>query len=132
MDTSFFSWGRGNRASASAGLEMVPGYDFKYGPDYTYIDIPLAGFYDEKKEKLVDKGLRNQYLKVMPACQLNVKGGFKVLVEPCTELARYGTMQPGYYLHQGSGEVSPDFYIHLRKDVDLADVPYAVRLYLRG
>ncbi len=132
MDTSFLNWARGNRLGSYAGLVMVEGYDFKYGPDYTYIDIPLLGFFDSKEEKVVTKGLRNQYLRAIPACSLDVKGSLKVQVEPSIEMAEYGTTQPGYYVHPGSGLIEPGFYIQLRKDIDLADVPYAVRLYLRG
>ncbi len=132
MDTSFMNWARGSRLQVYAGLTMAEGREFRYGPDYSYIDIPCVGFYDEKEEKLVAKGLRNQYLRLVPACTLNVRGSLKVQVEPCPELARFGMVQPGYYVHPGSGLLTPELYIQLRRDLDLEEVPYAVRLYLRG
>lgn len=132
MDTSYFNWARGNRVTNYAGLVMAPGTEYKYGPDYTYMDVPAVGFYDEKEEKLTDKGLRNQYLKIVPACTLDVKGTFKVLVEPCLGAAAYGMMQAGYLIHSGSGVTVPDFYILLRKDLDIKELSYAVRLYLVG
>lgn len=132
MESSFLNWARGNRLSMYAGLKMEEGHEFKYASDYTYLEIPAVGFYDDKEEQVVDKGMRNQHLLVIPACTLNMKGMLKVLVEPCPELAAYGSVQAGYYIHPGSGEKVPSFYINLHKNCDISNIPYAVRLYLRG
>jgi len=131
METSFYNWARGNRLSQYAGLKMYDGHEFRYAPDYTYIEIPLLGFMDQK-EGLQEKGLRNQHLQVIPACTIDVKGSLKVEVEPCPQLAEFGSVQAGYYIHPGSGEVTPSYYITFRKDCDFDNIPYAVRLYLRG
>jgi hypothetical protein len=135
MDGSFFNWIRGNRINQYAGLVMDQDVNYKVGGrDSMYLDVPIGALYDGKDDVYVAKGLRNQYLKVIPACTMDVKGSFAVLVEPNPLLAEYGMIQPGYYLHPGSGMLRPSFYISLRKDLDLKDIKdlYAIRLYLRG
>jgi hypothetical protein len=133
MQTSFYNWARGNRLSQYAGLKMYDGHEFKYAPDYTYIEIPVSYLRDNKEGlQYVKKGLRNQHLQVVAACSLDVRGSLKVEVEPCPQLSEYGSVQAGYYIHPGSGEVSPSFYVTFRKDCDISEIPYAVRLYLRG
>lgn len=131
MDTSFLNVGRGSRLSIYMGLVMAEGHAFKYGPDYTYVEIPLMGYCQEDGD-LKDKVLRNQYVKAVPACSLHVKGNYKVQVEPNPVLAAYGMIQPGYYVHPGQTVTVPSFYFHARRDTALADVSYAVRLYLRA
>lgn len=131
MDTSFLNLVRGNRLTSYMGLQMLHGHAYKYAPDYTYLEIPVLGF-QNKDGEVEDKALRNQYVRVVPACLLDVKGLYKVQVEPNPALAEFGLFQPTYYLHPGSGGVSPGFYFHARKDTDTRDLPFAVRLYLRG
>lgn len=136
METSFLNLARGNRLTAYLGLQMAAGYSYKYAPDYTYIEIPLMEFWNPSEEKVQeDKALRNQYVRVIPACSLTVRGShYKIEVEPNPALAEFGLIQPGYYLHTagGGGELSvPGFYMQVRRDVHVKDVDYAVRLYMR-
>lgn len=131
MESSFLNLARGNRLSSYMGLQMAEGKSYRYAPDYTYIEIPVSILYNPTDEKEVEKGLRNQHLFVTPACFVNIRGGYKVLVEPNPKLAAYGATQGMYYISSGAGEQVPGFYITLRKDLDISDVNYAVRLYLQ-
>lgn len=131
MDGSFLNVCRGNRLSGYMGLTMQEPHAFTYGKDYTYVEIPILGFWHPSEEKLTDKVLRNQYVRILPACQLNVKGNFKVEVEPNPALAEYGLMQPSYYLHPESGVQQPGIFFQARKDLDAKDLSFAIRLYLR-
>lgn len=132
MDSSFLNLVRGNRLSGFMGLEMMPDKNFKYAPDYSYLEIPILGFFLDSEEKLVEKAMRNQYVRVLPACTVNVKGSYKVQVEPNPELAKYGLFQPGYYIHPGERSQRPGFYMQMRRDLDVEDVPFAIRLYMRA
>lgn len=132
MESSFLNLVRGNRLTSYMGLEMVPEYTYKFAPDYSYLEVPVLGFFLDADEKLVDKASRNQYVRVLPACTIDVKGSYKVQIEPNPELAKYGIFQPGYYVQPGSGNQRPGFYMQMRKDMDLTDVKYAVRIYMRA
>lgn len=130
LETSFLNLGRGNRLGTHLGLQMLEGQAFKYAPDYTYLEIPILGFM--KDGGVESKVLRNQYVKVVPACLLDPRGLYKIQVEPNPALAEYGTIQPGYYIQPGTGGQMPGFYFQARKDTDVQDVKYAIRLYLRA
>lgn len=135
-NTSFLNLVRGNRLSAYMGLKLG-GKDLsdatpKFSPDYSYVEVPLKAFFNPADEKLQTKALRNQYLQLIPDCTLEVKGYYHVLVEPNPALAAWGLYQPGYYLHPGSGVVTPSIFFSPRKDLEVEELPYAVRLYLRA
>lgn len=132
-DTSFVNLVRGARLSAYMGLQMTEDYAYKFGPEYVYVEIPVQHLFLMSEEKIVKEGKKNQRLAIVPACQINAKGvGSHVQVEPNYKLALYGDISPGYYVHTGEGVVVPTTYITLRKDIDLADIGYAIRLYLRN
>jgi hypothetical protein len=114
------------------GLVMEPEHGFSYAKDYTYIEIPVLGFWNQAEEKLVDKVLRNQYVRVIPACSIDCRGSYKIQVEPNPAIAEYGLAQGTYYVSPDSGKQTPGFYFHARKDLEIADLPFAVRLYMRG
>lgn len=134
MDTSYLNWVRGNRITAYAGLAMETGYEYKFGPDYTYLEIPALKFQSSGDKDLEDdqKGSRNQHLLLLPACVVNIKGQYRVEVEPNPELSKYGAVQPGYYIHPGTGEQAPGIYMNLHRNCDISELSYAVRLYLRA
>lgn len=134
LDTSFCNWNRGNRITQYAGLTMSEGVPMKFGgPNYSYIDIPVEALINAADGSRTDKLLRNQVGVVIPACQLDVKGsGYQVQVEPNPAFCVFGPVQGSYYVHPGSGRMIPSFYVYPRKDFELTDVSYGVRLYLRG
>lgn len=131
MESSFLNIARGNRLNSYIGLKMGEGKSFRYAADYTYIEIPVRELINVTDDKTGSKGLRNQHVRILPACEVNVRGNYKLLVEPNPELAAYGSVQGMYYIQPGQGEQVPGFYITLRKDLDLSDLNFAVRLYLR-
>lgn len=130
METSFLKLVSGSRISNYMGLKMLAERAFKYAPDYTYVEIPLLGFLGKDDTVPQDKALRNQYVRLIPACVVDVKGRDKLLVEPNPALAEFGMVQPGYYMHPGQGG-SPGLYMSVRKDIEVADVDFAIRLYMR-
>lgn len=132
MDSSFLNICRGNRLSSYMGLQMLENTAFKYAQDYSFIEIPVLGFQGKQGEGLEKKVLRNQYVRVVPSCLVDVKGTVKILVEPNPALAEFGLFQPSYYIHSGSGGMSPGFYFQARRDTDVGDLLFAVRLYLRA
>lgn len=133
METSFSNLTRGARLSSYVGLQMTENYAYRFGPEYAYVEIPIQHLYLMSEEKVVREGKKNQRLAIVPACAINPRGtGTHVQVEPNYKLAAYGDISPGFYVHTGEGVVVPTTYITLRRDLDLADAGYAVRLYLRS
>lgn len=131
MDSQFLNLVRGTRLSAHLGLQMLPDVAYKFAPSYLYVEIPVDSFWNPGEEKVQGKGLRNQHLLVQPACTIDVRGSCLVEVEPNRALSEYGTISGGIYrVHPGSGRITPGFYVTLRRDMELADVDWAVRLYL--
>lgn len=129
MDSAFLNLVRGNRVTSYLGLQMVDGKEYKYGPIYQYVEVPVLGFGSDTGE-LVDEVKRNQHVFVQPACSINVRGGQTVEVEPNPSLAAFGQVQAGYKVHPASGEMVPGFWFTARKDTKLSDLTYAIRLYM--
>jgi hypothetical protein len=132
LESTFLQVNRGSRLSAYMGLQMVAGTPYKFDQNYLYVEIPVLELWNPAEEKPVSKALRNQYIRVIPSCTLNVRGGYIVQVEPNPALWEYGPTQGMYYVPTGSGEVVPSFHMQLRKDMNVEDVDFAVRLYLRA
>lgn len=130
METSFLNMNRGNRLSAYMGLELASGVEPKFEKGYNFLDIPVLAL-QKDDGTTVEKGLRNQHLFVVPACTMDLRGDYKVLVEPNPALSEYGSVQGMYYVQPESGRRVPGFWITLRKDLDLSNISYAIRMYLR-
>lgn len=132
MDSIFLSLASGSRLKNYMGLEISHGYEFKYSPQYIYVEIPVKEIYNPATEEVLQKGLRNQHVRIIPACTVNVRGRYTVEVEPNPRLAEYGTVSGGIYrIHPGEHEnYTPGFYVTLRKDMEISDIDWAVRLYL--
>lgn len=129
--TTFVNLVRGNRLSAYVGLQMTEEIPFKYGADYTYVEIPIQHLFLLSEEKVVTEAKKQQRIAIVPACSVEPRGtGTHLYIEPNRELALYGDISPSYYLHTGDGRVVPTIYMSLRKDVSLADVKYAIRIYM--
>lgn len=133
MDSNFLNLVRGNRLMNYMGLQMAPEHAYKYAPTYVYVEIPVLHLLNCADGKMSDKGLRNQQIMVIPACSVTPRGSYIVEVEPNRKLAEYGTISGGIYrIHptKGGETVVPAFAMTLRKDMDQADMEWAVRLYL--
>lgn len=135
METSYLKL-MGSRLTNHLGLKMEEGHEFSYPQvqerNYAYVQIPVKELYNFTEEKAVEKGLRNQHLIITPACTVDVKGNFRFEVHPNPKLWNYGIVQGMYYLEPKDGVVSPGFSIVLRRDLELADIDYAVRIYMRS
>lgn len=127
MDSMFVNLVRGNRLSLYLGLEMLGEHAYRFSKDYSYIEVPLL--HAENSEGVVDKALRNQHLKVIPACKFKVQGSrLKVLVKTNPLLQEVATAPTMYMIEEESG--SPIFYMTMRKDFDLSKLDWVVRVYL--
>lgn len=132
MDSSYLNLVRGNRLSNHMGLEMAPAHAYKYAPDYSYVEIPALTF--EKDGEPIEKVLQNQFVSVVPACTLHVRGSYRIQVEPNPAFGQFGIYTPGYNVQPTlmGNEVTPQFQVLARKGFSLTDVTWAVRLYMRG
>ncbi len=133
QSTSFLIMNKGGSVAKYLGLQMSEGFPYKFGRDYTYLEIPIEGFFNETEQRLSKKALRNQHVRIVPACSVEVTGPYKFLVEPNPKLAEHGATSAGYYLNSGDGRRTPHFYLTLKRDLELTDdLDYAIRIYMRG
>lgn len=131
LDSCFVNLVRGNRLQSYMGLQEPEGKQAKYGAGYVYVEIPVRELRNATTGELLEKGLRNQQVLVLPDCTVHARSDYHILVEPNRRLAEFGSVQAMYYIHPGEGEQVPSFCIALRKDMDLAELDFAVRLYLQ-
>lgn len=136
MESSYMKLLRGSsRITNHLGLQMAEGYVFsspaEQSRDYAYIEIPVKELYKSEEEPSTTKGARSQYLRVVPACSVNVKGHYRFEVHPNPKLYEYGMVQAPFYIEPDSGLMVPYFHIALRKDLDISDIGYAIRIYMR-
>lgn len=135
-DTSFLKLIPGSsRIVARMGLKMDEGVPMKVaGHGYLALEIPAVAIRNPSDLPRTEKALRNQHVQIIPGCSLEVRGNEIVEIEPCPELAEYGSVQAGYYIlpDDKAKRIVPAFWITLRKDLDLSDIPYAIRIYLRA
>ena len=103
------------------GLRMDEGFNYVHGKNYMYVEIPAIQASEVKKASHV-------FLEA--AATIDVKGQAIALVEPNSELAEYGQLQPSYYIHPGSGQIRLGFWFFALKPTDLSQFHYLVRLYL--
>lgn len=129
MDSAYLKLISGARLTSHMGLRLDEGFEYRYGRNYLYLEIPLLGVRDEKGE-LVKEVKRNQHVLVECAATVDVKGRSFIEIEPNAALAEFGQVQGTYRLHPDSGEQRLGFYLTARKDVDLSSLTYGVRLYM--
>lgn len=128
METSYLKLMSGSRLKNHVGLEMTPGFDMKNGTNYLFLEIPVLGVPTEEGNSLEVK--RNQHVFIQAAASVDVKGFSFIEIEPNAALAEVGDIQGLYRLHPGSGRQQLGFWFTARKDVDLKDYSYAVRVYM--
>jgi hypothetical protein len=136
METSFLKMVDQTRLSNYLGLKMAESFAYSRPSQpnrgYAYIEIPALALVNTADGSVDNKALRNQYIKVRPACTVNVRGSYRFEVHPNPQLFEYGIAQGMYYIEPESGEMIPDIYIQLRKDLDLDSLDYAIRIYMRA
>lgn len=111
-------------------LELTAGY--KLTPplkDVVYAEVSVLGVLGEDG-KLSQEVKRNQHVWIQAAGSVEVKGQHFVEVEPNSKLAEFGQVQGMYRLHPGSERTQLGFWFTARKDTNLADFGYAVRIYM--
>lgn len=129
MDSVFLNLVRGNRVNALMGLELDGGGSPKFSSDYCYIEVGLKEFFLPTEEKIVTKALRNQHVRIVPACKLNLRGNYRILVKTNPKLQEVSNCPAMFVLDTNEGE-QPWFYATMRKDVDVSDLTWCVRLYM--
>lgn len=130
-DSPYLKIVSGNRITNYMGVVMAEGFPFRYVSNYMAIEIPIRELYLPSEEKAVTKALRNQYVQVIPACTIQARGNYMVEVEANHKLSEYGLISGGNYkVHPHEKQVTPSFHLQLRKDLDLTDIDFAIRLYL--
>lgn len=130
-DATFLNLVRGNRLSAMMGLNQHGVSSPKYGPDYQYVEIPVSNV-KVGDEVLLPGGKvsRNQHAEIVPACTINVRGKHPVLVVYNNQLQTVASLGSMTIVHPGSGELMPSFWATFRKDYDIANIEWAIRLYM--
>lgn len=129
METSYLKLVTGSRLTNYMGLQMVPGFESRFGKNYMYLEIPVLGARGSEEES-TKKVLRNQHVFVEAACSVEIRGLHMLEVEPNPALAEFGQIQPGFRLHPGGARQAVGFWFTARKDTDLDQLGYAVRLYM--
>jgi hypothetical protein len=116
------------------GLAMDGEFDYSSPQDanrhYNYIELPASGLFNTSDESLVTKALRNQYIQVVVPAQYSIRGSNRFEVHPNPALSKFGAVQAPFYLEPGDSG-TPSFHLWLRKDLDLEEIDWAVRIYMR-
>jgi hypothetical protein len=128
METSYLKLMNGSRLTNYMRLEMADGSEPILGKNYLYLDIPLIGAETEEGASMQVK--RNQHVWIKSAATVDMKGRNFIEVEPNPTLAEMGQVQGMYRIHPDSGKTELGFWFTARKDVDLTELQYAVRIYM--
>jgi len=128
METSYLKLMKGSRLTNYMRLEMAPGTEAILGKNYLHLDIPLIGAQTEEGISMQVK--RNQHVWIRSAATVDMKGRNFIEVEPNSALAEMGQVQGMYRVHPDSGKKELGFWFTARKDVDLTELKYAVRIYM--
>ena len=129
METSYLKLMKGSRLSNYMRLEMDKNVEPVLGKNYLYLEIPVAGAVADE-ELLTMQIKRNQHVWIKSAATVDMKGRNFIEVEPNPALAEMGQVQPTYRVHPDSGKKGLGFWFTARKDVDLTELEYAVRIYM--
>lgn len=129
IESAFINLVRGNRLSMYMGLQLDSKEPPRFAKDYSYVEVAVREFWNPTEEKTVTKALRNQHLLVRPACVVNLKGSYKVLVKTNPKLQEVCSCPALLVLDVGEGE-QPSFYATFRKDFDVSELDWCVRLYM--
>jgi len=132
METSYLKLMKGSRLTNYMRLEMAPGTEPVLGKNYLHLDIPLMGavIEDNNRMQMSMEVKRNQHVWIKSAATVDMKGRNFIEVEPNPILAEVGQVQAMYRVHPDSGKKELGFWFTARKDVDLTELEYAVRIYM--
>ena len=130
MDSAYLKLIEGSRLTNYMGLRMATGHTYYNGKNYMFLDIPVLGVDAEVEGVLTMDIKRNQHVWIKAAATVDVKGRNFIEVEPNQALAAVGQVQASYRIHPDSGVTELGFWFTARKDVNLTDTVYAVRVYM--
>lgn len=131
MDGAFLNLVRGNRLKSWVGLTLPEGVTApKYGPQYHYVEVPVGQVLKDGEPVTDGKIARNQHVEIVAACTIKVRGQSPVLVVYNDELQRVASLGSMTIVHPGGDDMSPSFWATFRKDFNVEDIKWAVRLYL--
>lgn len=131
MDGVFLNLVRGNRLKSWMGLELPEGVTApKYGPQYHYVEVPVGQVLKDGEPVAEGKVVRNQHVQITAACSIKVRGQSPVLVVYNDELQQVANLGSMAIIHPGGEAVTPSFWATFRKDFNVEDIKWAVRLYL--
>lgn len=123
---------RGNRLTGIMNLRMTEGVPHKYAKDYTFVEIPLNHLFNPSTDEIQVKALRNQRLRIVPACTVDLKkGGYKIGVKVNPKLLEYASC-PSFFILDTEEHEQPVPYAFFHKDMEANELDWAVRLYLMG
>lgn len=129
MDSALLQINRGNRLNQLLGLTMDDGVPYRFAKDYLFVEIPLRDFYNPAAETLQKKALKNQRLKIQPACKTAIKGSSRYLVKVNPEILAVADA-PAMFILDNEGDEQPTFYATFRKDLDADRIDWCVRIYM--
>lgn len=132
MSETFLNLLSGNTLKSYLGHQTDDTNSPNWAPDYTYIQVPLKEVYNPSDEKIVTKAMRNQQLKLIPACTINVRSRYKAMVKTNPKLQEVATCPTLYLIDGGDSREEISFYATFRKDYDLSELEWIVRVYLIG
>ena len=129
MESMYLNWARGNRVKVYAGIMNLP-EGVEYSSDYIAMYVPLAYGFNPSSEEVVAIGKANSRAVLVPDLSVS-PAKYRIQVVPNPVLYEYADVMHEPLLEPGS-DSQPKLYVRFRKDLDLSELKYLVRLYLVG
>lgn len=129
MESMYLNWARGNRVKVYAGIMNLP-EGVEYSSDYIAMYVPLAEGFNPSSEEIIAVGKANSRAVLLPAVQVK-PAKYRIQVVPNPALYEYADVFHEPLIEPGS-DSQPKLYVRFRKDLELDQLSYLVRLYLVG
>jgi hypothetical protein len=127
--TAFIKLSSDNIRKNYLGRVTQEGVPFRFSQDYMAIEVLPSLIWNPSEEKQVDKAMRNQHLRLEAACEIQPKHQYRALVKTNPILQEVASA-PAMFMVE-SGEGGPvSFYATFRKDFEVKDLSWLVRIYL--
>ena len=126
---TFMNLVRGTRVSRYIGLSDEGPH--KYGPDYTYIELPMEDPGIQQEDGKLAKFLRNQSHVLSSGQTVRPAKGYKLMVSVNPKLQEYADAPTLLLIHH-EGDVDQPLVIHarFRKDMPVGELEYLFRVSL--
>jgi len=128
MESMYMNWARGNRVSVFGGITVDSADDVAYSKDYIAMLVPLGEAYNVSTEEIVSVGKANSRLKLIPKLSIAPKK-YRIQVEPNPLLYEVADVFHEKIIEPDS-DSQPYIYVKFRREFDLSQLDYLVRLYL--